>query len=177
MRRLLKWLAGIIAILVAVFVGGGFMLPGEAVVQRQIVIGAPPEKVFAIAGNMKRFNEWSPWAELDPNTTYTFEGPETGNGQKLSWKSSNPDVGSGSQTIVDFVENRRIGTALDFGSMGKAMASLELAPVNGGTGVTWGFKSQLNGIAERWLGLMFDRWIGADYEKGLSKLKRVAEKN
>jgi hypothetical protein len=49
--------------------------------------------------------------------------------------------------------------------------------VNGGTGVTWGFKSQLNGIAERWLGLMFDRWIGADYEKGLSKLKRVAEKN
>jgi hypothetical protein len=60
--------------------------------------------------------------------------------------------------------------------MGKAMASLELAPVGGGTGVTWGFKSQLNGIMERWFGLLFDRWIGADYEKGLAKLKALAEK-
>jgi hypothetical protein len=28
----------------------------------------------------------------------------------------------------------------------------------------------------RWMGLMFDRWIGADYEAGLAKLKQVAER-
>ena len=51
---------------IVVFLGGGYVLPGEAVVQRQIVIAAPPEKVFAVIGSLKRFNEWSPWAELIP---------------------------------------------------------------------------------------------------------------
>ena len=81
-----------------------------------------------------------------------------------------------SQTIVEFTDNRRTTTELDFGAMGKARASLELAPVDGSTAVTWGFKTTLNGIMERWFGLMFDRLIGADYEKGLLRLKAAAEK-
>ena len=48
--------------------------------------------------------------------------------------------------------------------------------INGGTGVTWGFKTELKGAMERWFGLLFDRWIGADYEKGLAKLKALVEK-
>jgi len=175
MNRVLKWIVWIAMALVVIVIGGAYLLPGEAVVQRQIVISAPPDKVFAIAGHMRRFNEWSPWADLDPATEYTFEGPETGTGQKMTWRSANPDVGSGSQTIISFEDNRRTVTELDFGGMGKARASLELAPVGGNTAVTWGFKTELNGIMERWLGLMFDRWIGADYEKGLLRLKAAAE--
>jgi uncharacterized protein YndB with AHSA1/START domain len=175
MRSILKWLVWTTAVLIIVVVLGGYLLPGEAVVQRQIVISAPPDKVFAIAGNLRRFNEWSPWAELDPGTRYVFDGPGSGQGQRMSWESSDPNVGKGSQTIVEYVENRRIGTELDLGDMGKAMASLEFSPVGEGTGVTWGFKAELNGIAERWFGLLFDRWIGADYEKGLTKLKALAE--
>jgi hypothetical protein len=88
LRKLLKWIAvGVVAV---IFVGGGYLLPPEALVQRQIVINAPPEKVFAIVGNLKRFNDWSPWAELDPNITYRFEGPESGVGQKMSWQSKIP---------------------------------------------------------------------------------------
>ncbi len=176
MKTFLKWIVWITVAVVVVVVGGAYLLPGEAVVQRQIVIAAPPEKVFAIAGHMRRFNEWSPWAEIDPATQYTFEGPETGVGQKMSWTSTNPDVGSGSQTIVEFTDNQRTTTELDLGDMGKASASLELATVDGNTAVTWGFKTTLNGIMERWFGLMFDRWIGADYEKGLLRLKAAAEK-
>jgi carbon monoxide dehydrogenase subunit G len=177
MKKFLKFLVGLIAALVVLIVGGGYLLPGEAVVQRRITIEAPPEKVFAIVGNMKRFNEWSPWAELDPNTKYTFEGPETGVGQKMSWTSANPNVGSGSQTITAFEENKRTATELDLGGMGKAQASMELSPSGMGTAVTWGFRTTLNGLMERWFGLMFDKWIGADYERGLTKLKAVAEKD
>lgn len=176
MKTLLKWIIWIVVAVIVVFVGGGYVLPGEAVVQRQIVIAAPPEKVFVVIGNIKRFNEWSPWAELDPNMQYKFEGPETGVGQKMSWTSNNPDVGNGSQTITALEENKRTTTELDFGDMGKAVASMELAPVGGGTGVTWGFKTELKGAMERWFGLLFDRWIGADYEKGLAKLKALVEK-
>lgn len=175
-RKFAKWLIGAIVAAIVVVVMVGYMLPGEAVVQRQVIINAPPEKVFAIVGNMKRFSEWSPWADLDPATQYVFEGSESGAGQVMRWQSNNPNVGTGAQTVVDFVENRRVATELDFGPMGKAVASLELSPVDSGTGVTWGFKSQLNGLVERWMGLLFDRWIGADYEKGLAKLKALAEK-
>jgi len=176
MKTVLKWIIWLAVAVIVVFLGGGYVLPGEAVVQRQIVIAAAPEKVFAVVGNLKRFNEWSPWAELDPNAQYTFEGPETGVGQKMSWTSHNADVGSGSQTITAFEANKRMAMELDFGNMGKSVASIELAPVNGGTGVTWGFKAELKGAMERWFGLLFDRWIGADYEKGLAKLKVLVEK-
>lgn len=176
MKKLLKGIIWSLVALIVIFVGGGYLLPGAAVVERQIVITAPPEKVFAIIGHMRRFNEWSPWADLDPQTAYEFAGPESGVGQKMSWVSKNPNVGSGSQTIIELVENTSTATALDFGGMGKARASIRLSSVNGGTGVTWGFKAELDSITERWFGLLFDRWIGADYEKGLGKLKALAEK-
>ncbi|MGQ0485433.1 MAG: SRPBCC family protein [Hyphomicrobiales bacterium] len=176
MKTLLKWAIWLAVAVIVVFLGGGYVLPGEAVVQRQTVIAAPPEKVFAVIGNLKRFNEWSPWAELDPNIQYKFEGPEMGVGQKMSWTSNNPDVGNGSQTITAYEQNKRIAAALDFGAMGKAVASMELAPAGGGTAVTWGFKTELKGALERWFGLMFDRWVGADYERGLARLKALAEK-
>jgi uncharacterized protein YndB with AHSA1/START domain len=145
------------------------------VVQRSIEIAAPPAAVFAIVSDLRRFHEFSPWAELDPNISYSFEGPPSGVGQKMTWRSANPAVGTGSQTITELVENRRVALALDFGEMGEASASFEISPVGANTAVTWGFKSALANPVERWTGLLFDRWIGADYEKGLAKLKRVAE--
>ena len=54
------------------------MLPCEARVERAIEIPAPPEKVFAIAGDLRRVPEWSPWVATDPATAFTFEGPEQG---------------------------------------------------------------------------------------------------
>jgi uncharacterized protein YndB with AHSA1/START domain len=177
MKRFVRWFMGILIALVVVFAAGAYVLPGEAVVQRQILINVPPQKVWAIVGDMKRFNEYSPWAELDPAAKYTFGGPDKGVGQKMSWSSENANVGSGSQTVLEWVENQRLVNELDFGAMGKSTASLELSAVNGGTGVTWGFKMALLSPQDRWFALMFDRWIGSDYEKGLAKLKAIAEKS
>ena len=94
MLRLLKWLFYFIVIGAIVIVAGAMLLPSTVLVSRSIEIAAPPEKVFAIVGDLKRFNEFSPWADLDPNTKYTFEGPDQGVGQKMNWASqasrSNP---------------------------------------------------------------------------------------
>ena len=176
MKKFLLGVAYLLLALLVIFMGGAYTLPGEAVVERQITIAAPPEKVFAIVGDLKRFPEFSPWAELDPRLQYRFEGPEIGIGQKMSWTSDNPQVGSGSQTVVDYQPNTRFATTLDFGDMGDAIAYIALKPVDNDTSVTWGFKSLLRNPLERWMGLLFDRWIGADYEKGLAKLKAVVEK-
>ena len=94
----------------------------------------------------------------------------------MNWTSANADVGSGSQTITKYEPPNFVEAQLDFGMRGKPVASFDLVPSTAGTNVTWTFKSDLNGIPAKWFGLMFDRWIGADYEKGLAKLKAVAEK-
>jgi uncharacterized protein YndB with AHSA1/START domain len=176
MLTVLKWLFYLIAAIALIIVGGSFLLPPQAVVTRSIEIAAPPDRVFAIVGDLRHFNEFSPWADLDPNITYTFEGPESGVGQKMNWASENPDVGSGSQTIIRHEPPTFVETQLDFGIRGKPISSFELVPSTSGTRVTWVFKSDLEGIPAKWFGLMFDRWIGNDYEEGLAKLKEVAER-
>jgi len=171
----LKWLFYLIAAIALIIVGGSFLLPAQAVVTRSIDIQAPPEKVFAIVGDLRRFNEFSPWADIDPDIKYTFEGPESGVGQRMKWSSDNADVGSGTQTIVKYEPTTFVESQLDFGMRGRSTASFDLVPSTAGTNVTWTFNSDLEGIPAKWFGLMFDRWIGADYEKGLAKLKSVAE--
>jgi uncharacterized protein YndB with AHSA1/START domain len=175
MRNLLKGVIyGLVALVVAV-VGGAYLISPVATVERRVTIAQPPERVFAIVGDLRRFNEWSPWFGLDPAAQYSFEGPAEGVGQRMRWSSENPQVGSGTQTVVALVANESVVTDLDFGQMGKATASMSLAPRDGGTEAVWSFRADVNGVMERWMSLMFDRWIGADYEKGLQRLKAVAE--
>jgi carbon monoxide dehydrogenase subunit G len=176
MRTFLKWVAYAIGAVAIIIVGGSFFLPGEANVSRSAEIAAPPEKVFAIVSSVRRFQEFSPWAEMDPDAKYTFEGPETGAGQKMSWTSANRNVGSGTQTVTEYIEGRRVAAEMDLSEMGKAVAAWDIEPSGAGTRATWSLKAPLDGIMMKWIGLMFDRWVGADYEKGLAKLKAVAEK-
>ena len=176
MKKLLKAIIWILAALVVVFVGGGYLLPNEVRVERQTVINALPENVFALVGGYTRFNEWSPWAELDAKTHYTLEGPESGVGSKMIWASNDPNVGSGSQTITEHVPNSHVAVDLDFGAMGKSKAYWDLRPEGAGTSATWGFRMKLDGMMDRWFGLLMDRFIGPDYEKGLGKVKALAEK-
>lgn len=176
MLKLLKLLFYLVVTVAIIIVGGSFLLPGKVAVSRSIEIAAPPDKVFAIVSDLHRFQEFSPWAELDPATKYTFEGPATGIGQKMSWMSDNRQVGTGSQTVIEYEPPKHVTYALDFNMMGDSIARWDLEPSGTGTKATWSFETKLTGIAGRWFGLMFDKWIGADYEKGLAKLKVVAEK-
>ena len=114
MLTFLKWLFYLIAAVALIIVGGSFLLPPQAVVTRSIEIAAPPDKVFAVVGDLRRFNEFSPWADLDPNITYTFEGPESGLGQQMNWSSEHADVGKGSQTIIRYEPPTFVETRIDF---------------------------------------------------------------
>jgi hypothetical protein len=94
----------------------------------------------------------------------------------MNWQSANPNMGTGSQTIARLEPEEAVEVDLDFGAMGPAEATIDLEPTPMGTRVTWGFSTDLgfNPIG-RYMGLMFDGWIGGDYERGLTKLKAVAE--
>lgn len=172
--RFFKWvLAAIVAIGLVLGVGG-LLLPSATHVERSIVVERSPEQVFATLDSFERFNAWSPWAEYDPQAQYTFEGPASGVGARMRWVG-NRSVGSGSQEITASEPHRRIAVALDFDGS-QAQATYVLVPEGNGTRLTWAFDSEhgLNPL-KRWLGLLFDRMIGADYEKGLAKLKALLE--
>ena len=172
LKILLIGLVAVVALLAIV----GFLLPSTAHVERSTVIAAPQSTVFALVNGFPRFNEWSPWAKIDPDTRYTHEGPTHGVGAKQSWESEHPDVGAGSQEITVSEPYSRVESALDFGPQGTATAFFDLSPEAGGTKVVWGFDTSFGAnIILRYVGLMFDGMLGPQYEEGLAALKSLAE--
>lgn len=168
-------LAGLLA-LVLLLVAGAYLLPREVTVTREAVIAAPPQAVFPWVNSLQKTAEWSPWMGLDPNLKVTYEGPESGVGNRMIWVSEDPKVGNGSQEITVSEPDSRVDSALDFGGMGTATAWVLLTPEGEGTKVTWGLVSDMGmSPVGRYMGLMMDRWIGADYEKGLASLKAKVE--
>lgn len=172
-----KILVGFAAV-TGVLVGIGLLLPGKIHVERSVEINAPAETVFPLIASFREFNRWSPWAKKDPNTTYTFSGPETGVGARMEWKSNDPNVGSGSQEITAVDPGKSQTVALSFGGMemGKPSATYTLQPNGAKTVVTWTFDEDVGmNVIARYFGLMFDAMIGPDYENGLANLKAIAE--
>ena len=174
--KVLKAVEIVVVVIIILFVVIGMLLPSNAHVERSITIAVPAEQVFPHVLDFRQWHAWSPWAERDPNMKLTPEGPPTGVGAKMIWSSEHEKVGSGSQETTDVQPNRLVRTHLDFGDHGEADAFLKLEPSSDGCTVTWGFDSNLgmNPIG-RYFGLMFGKMIGPDYEKGLAKLKSVAE--
>ncbi|NOT42962.1 MAG: hypothetical protein HOP13_20990 [Alphaproteobacteria bacterium] len=166
-----------LVVLIVLVVGGAYLTPQNAHVERSTIMAASPEEVFSVVNDLSRFNEWSPWAKLDPKAKYTMEGPPSGVGAKMSWTSADANVGSGSQEIIESEQFSLVKTKLDFGDQGAAIATFTFAPAEGGTKVTWGFDTDLgmNPIS-RYFGLMMDGMVGKDYEAGLSNLKTIVEK-
>jgi carbon monoxide dehydrogenase subunit G len=68
-----------------------------------------------------------------------------------------------------------VASKLDLGDLGQAVAPVNLAPEGTGTRVSWQFDAALRNIIERWFGLLFDRMIGPDFERGLANLKVYIE--
>ncbi|WP_377517691.1 hypothetical protein [Microbulbifer taiwanensis] len=46
--------------------------------ERSVTIAKPPQTVFPYVNNLRNFNSWSPWYQLDPNTKYEYSGPDEG---------------------------------------------------------------------------------------------------
>jgi len=172
----LRWLGIAIVGVIAVAIVVAFILPRHAIVTRSVEIAAPPSSVFALVGDLRRFNEWSPWADIDPDTVYTFTGPIDGVGQTLNWASDDQRVGAGSMSITAIEPDTRVDMEVTFAEEGTAIASMLLAPAGAGTNVTWTLDTDLgfNPIA-RYFGMMMDGMVGPDYERGLARLKAAAE--
>ena len=174
--RIVRGLFYAILALVGLFLVVGVLLPNSAHVERSIATSASPQAVYGIVSGFKRFNEWSPWFGLDPQAKYSYAGPESGPGAKMTWTSDKPEVGSGSQEILAVEPDRLVKTRLEFGDQGPSTSTMTILPEGSGSRIVWAFDTSFEGnFFGRYIGLVFDRLIGKDYEKGLSQLKALAE--
>ena len=177
--RILKYMILALFFLAAVFFAVGFfILPAEREVSRSIEIDRPAKMVFKTINSMHTFNDWSPWAQIDPETIYEFTGPETGVGSKMSWKSDNKNVGTGTQEIVESHPNKMIRTQLFFSGYEDtaSYATLNLNEKNGSTTVQWVYNTDFgDNVVMRYMGIMIEKMLGTQYETGLQNLKTLVE--
>jgi len=171
-----------IVIIVIIFIVVGFLLPKDVHVERSIVIQRPASTVFALVNGYQTFNSWSPWAARDPSAVYSVSGPESGVGARLDWEGDPRLTGKGSQEIIESVPYNLVRVRLNFDQQGMAIAYYDITETESGTSVTWGFDTDVTegqnlfgALMARYFGLLFDRWIGTDYEMGLANLKTLAE--
>lgn len=161
-------------VIVAAAVGGAFLLPQNVHVERSTVIAASPDQVFAVVNDLTRAKEWGPWYKREPNMKLTVDGPPAGVGAKISWESETE--GKGSQEIVESTPFSTVKTKLEFEGAGTAYAVFVLTTVEGGTNVLWSMDTDVGmNPVMRYMGMMFDTWVGKDYEEGLANLKQLVE--
>src|SRR5687767_5317800 len=144
-KKILIGLAAVIVILVIVIA----LRPADFKMTRSSTIAAVPEAVFPHVNDLQKWQVWSPWARLDPNAKYTFEGPMAGPGAKLAW-AGNSDVGAGSMTITESKPNELVRFKLDFKEPfeGQCDTEFTLKPEAGGTHVTWTMTGRNNFIGK-----------------------------
>lgn len=152
--------------------------PDSFRVERSIAIQAEPAKVYTLLNDFHHFPSWSPWQNLDPAMKVTHSGAASGQGAVYEW-SGNDAVGAGRMEILKTVPNTSVTVKLDFLKPFEARNTTEysLAASGGTTTVTWAmfgpspFISKVMGVF-----VSMDSMIGKDFERGLTKLKAVAEK-
>jgi hypothetical protein len=153
------------------------MQPEDFRIARSATIAAAPAEVFPQVNDFHCWDQWSPWAKLDPAMKTTYEGPAAGEGSAYSW-SGNNKAGAGKMTMLKSQPSERLLIQLDFQRPMKAtnMAEFTFDPKDRTTVVTWTLTGKKNFMAKAFhLVMNIDKLVGSDFEKGLAQLKAVVE--
>ena len=173
--KLLKKLFLIFLALIAILLLIALFLPSKVRVERSLVIGTSPVKIFEQINVLTNWEKWSPWHKLDPNMKLQYSGPPAGEGAKYAWQSQQHNVGNGTLTISKSVTNELLETAMHFDD-GDGTGVFKLEKNQNATRVVWSMETDMgkNPIG-RYVGLMMDKMVGPDFEKGLNNLKAICE--
>ena len=178
--KFLKIFGIIVLAIIILIVLLGIIAPKEYQAERTISINAPKAMVFNHIKYWRNWQAWSPWAEQDPEMTVTVEGTDGEVGSMYKW-IGDPDVtGKGEMTNTGLKEGEEIVYHLHFiepwESESDGYVRLKESE-SGGIIVAWGFQGEMPfPFNILMLFSSMDDMIGPDFEKGLSLLKGIVEK-
>ena len=167
-----------LAVLVVVFIVIVATRPSDFRVTRSATIPRAAELVFGQVNDLHKFQDWSPWAKIDPQCKVTYDGPPAGVGASFAW-AGNKQVGEGRMTVIESRPGELVRFKLEFLKPFKATntAEFNFKPTGNQTEVTWSMSGKNNFIFKA-VGLFMDcdKMVGPDFEKGLANLKTVVAK-
>lgn len=175
MKKIFTTLVILTSLLVALLMGG-LLLPENLHIERSIVVRAPAAQVYPYVSDFRLFNQWSPWAKIDKNIEFRYEGAERGLGAIMHWKSQHEKVGHGSQKIIQASQDKEVKIVLAIEGMNKAYSQFKLSPEQDSTRVLWSFDMYFGfNIPGRIMGFMMIDELIETYDRGLNGMKQILE--
>jgi effector-binding domain-containing protein len=171
-KKILLWILGILAVLIIV----SFLLPKTYKVERSIAIKAGPEVIYALSGNFQQWHVWVAWTkEFDSTAVFEISGSPGQVG--ASWKWNGKKLGQGEMISSELIPGQLVGYDLAFNEgQYKSKGKIIIEKLGDSCKVSWFDEGDLGyNPLNRYMGLLMDRMMGPDFEKGLIKLKKVAE--
>ncbi len=168
---------GIIAIVALVLIVAA-IAPSDYSVKREVVIQKSGLEVFDYIKYLRNQDNFSTWAQKDPNMEKTFTGEDGTVGFMSHWNSEVEDVGEGEQEIMKIEDGKRIEFQLRFIKPFEAtdMAYMTTEDLGGQTKVVWGFEGNMPYPSNLMLLFMdFDEMLGPELQTGLNNLKSIME--
>lgn len=151
--------------------------PSDFRISRSTTILAPAAAAFAQVNDLRRWQEMSPYAKLDPAAQYTFGGPKTGTGAILDWAGNNK-AGEGRLTIIESRPDELVRMKLEFFKPFQVTNTAEFTfkESDTGTKVTWAMFGKSKFMCKA-MGLFMnmDKMCGPSFEEGLANMKSIAE--
>lgn len=140
---------------------------------------APRFVAYPYVNDFARWGSWSPWHALDPNQKITMSPVTAGQGATYEWQG-NSDVGKGRMSLRESVQDQKVVEDLaflePFESNSVVTFTFTFTAQGAATQLTWAMDTENNFMSKAFgLFMDMDAMIGADFEKGLVKLKPLVE--
>jgi len=137
-----------------------------------IVVETPPEKVLPLVATPKRWLDWDLWS--DPSEEHfevSYEGPESGPGAKMSWKSAK---NQGRLEVLGTSAAGGVTYALELDGM-PGQGEIRLEPYGVQTRVRWTYSGDLGwNLGARFIVSWIQMGLQTTMQKGLSNLRTKA---
>jgi hypothetical protein len=174
---MIKKLLLLLVIVIAGLAGTIALRPDTFHIERRMIVDAPPQDVFAQVNDFHRWDDWSPWAKIDPDATVSFEGPRAGPGAIFKW-AGNDKIGQGTMTLVANKAGEFVRVDVEFVKpfAGKSTSEFTFRQQGDRTQVTWTSSGPMTFLSKAMcLVRNMDTVLGPDMEKGLVQMKAAAE--
>lgn len=166
-------------VIIALLLIVGLFIDGEYAVNREVTINKSKQEVFDYLKLLKNQDNFSVWAQMDPDMKKEFRGEDGTIGFVSAWDSENRNVGKGEQKIIGITEGVRIDYELHFIEPFESTdyAYLSTEAVNDSvTTVTWAFNGKMKyPMNLMMLTMDMEGMLAPDLEKGLKSLKEILE--
>jgi hypothetical protein len=175
-KKIALGVGGVLLVVILGLVVAASVQPTEYRVERTRVVNATPNLILPQLEELRRWTEWNPWMERDPQSRLEYSEPSSGAGAWYTW-DGNDEVGEGKMTIAS-VSAEGVTYDLEFIEpfTSTAIVGIDVAPVGEDRAeVTWWMEGE-NDFMGKLMGVFMDMdaMIGADFEQGLENLEQAA---